>query len=166
MNIDKLIADRAGIRLDVGCGEAKQSGFVGLDKRALEGVDIVHDVEVFPWPLPDECVVVAVCSHLVEHIKPWLFIDFMNELWRVMRVDGEAAISLPHGSSQGFLQDPTHCNACNETTFAYFDPEEPHTAGLLWQIYKPKPWRIKYMSWSPSANIEVVLVKRSLEKRG
>jgi hypothetical protein len=86
----------------------------------------------------------------------------MDELWRVLKVGGEVALSLPHGSSQGYLQDPTHCNACNEATFAYFDPEEPNTGGLLWQFYKPKPWRIKYLSWNPAANIEVVLVKREL----
>lgn len=162
MDIADLLKEKGGIRLDVGCGEAKQPGFIGLDKRPLDGVDIIHDVETFPWPLPDGCVIIAVCSHLVEHIKPWLFIQFMDELWRVMKPDGEAAFSLPHGSSQGFLQDPTHCNPFNETTWAYFDPEEPNTGGLLWQIYKPRPWRVKHLSWSPSANIEVVLAKREM----
>lgn len=160
ISVDELLQQKSGIRLDIGCGENKQAGFVGIDKRALDGVDIVHDVEVIPWPLPNECVIVAMCSHLVEHIKPWLFVDFINELWRVMKPGGEIAISCPHGSSQGFLQDPTHCAAFNEVTWAYFDPLEPNTGGQLWRIYKPLPWKIKYLSWSPAANIEVVLIKR------
>lgn len=164
MTINDLIAQNSGIRLDVGCGANKQPGFVGIDIRGLPGVDIVHDLESIPWPLPDECVITAVSSHVVEHINPhkFGFVNFMNELWRVMKVGGEIAISCPHADSHGYRQDPTHCNMINETTWAYFDPLEPKTQGMLYNIYQPKPWRIKYLSWSPAANIEVILVKRAL----
>jgi predicted SAM-dependent methyltransferase len=57
-----------GISLDIGCGGAKQQGFTGIDNRALPGVDIVHDLTIFPWPLPSESVSFAICSHLIEHI--------------------------------------------------------------------------------------------------
>lgn len=197
MNINKLLEENSGIRLDIGCGGNKQPNFVGMDVRDLPGVDIVHDVTMFPWPLPDESVLTAIASHLLEHIPPFqadpkllglirllvdaeiidpgdvaryigdydatpMFIRFMNEVWRVMKVGGEFAIAVPHGRSDGFLQDPSHCNAINEARWAYFDPFEPNTQGLLWNIYRPKPWRIKHLTWSPDANIEVVLVKRSL----
>lgn len=164
--IDKLLKRSGGIRLDIGCGENRQDGWVGIDVRDLPGVDIVWDVEEYPWPLPNECVVVATASHLVEHVNPHKggFIRFMDEVWRVMKPAGEFAIATPHGSSQGYLQDPTHCNPCNEATWAYFDPLEPNTSGLLYMIYRPKPWKIKYLSWSPNANIEVVLVKRMEDK--
>ncbi len=153
-----------GIRLDIGCGGNKQPGWVGIDIRELPGVDFVHNLEVFPWPFDDESVLVAACSHVVEHINPHdsVFISFMNELWRVMKPGGEVAISCPHAMSHGFAQDPTHCNMVNETTWAYFDPEEHRTNGLLYNIYQPKPWRIKYLVWSPAANIEIILVKRGL----
>ena len=153
-----------GIQLDIGCGANKQPNFIGMDVRDLPGVDIVHDVEVYPWPLPDDCVLQAVCSHLVEHINPakFGFINFMNEVWRVMVPDGRFAIVCPHGSSQGFLQDPTHINAINETTWAYFDPEESRTQGMLYNIYQPKPWRIVHLSWSPNANVDVILEKRAI----
>jgi len=169
-DIQQIIDDASGIRLDIGCGANKQRGFVGMDVRDLHDVDIVHDIHRKPWPLPDESVLVAMCSHLVEHIPPviwtpehgtrFLFIEFMDEVWRILKPGGECAIACPHGSSQGFLQDPTHCNALNETRFAYFDPEEPRTGGMLYNIYKPKPWKIKFLTWSPAANIEAVLIKR------
>ncbi|MBU2249253.1 MAG: class I SAM-dependent methyltransferase [Gammaproteobacteria bacterium] len=170
MKVDELIKARSGIRLDVGCGANKQGpDWVGMDIQSLPGVDIVHDWNVHPWPLPDECVLVAMCSHVLEHVPPvvldngktrLLFIEFMNDLWRVLKPDAELAIAMPHGSSQGYLQDPTHCNSCNETTWAYFDPLEPNTAGLLYKFYRPKPWRIKFLTWAPNGNMEVVLVKR------
>jgi hypothetical protein len=68
--IEKLIKEKSGIRLDLGCGSDKQDGCVGMDVRELPGVDIVHNLEIFPWPLPDECVTMAYASHLVEHISP------------------------------------------------------------------------------------------------
>lgn len=161
MSIDELLKQNSGIRLDIGCGANRQPGFVGLDIRPLDNVDIVHDIEVFPWPLPDECVVMAMASHLVEHLNPSHFgiINFFNEVWRVMRVGGQFAIVTPHGLSQGFRQDPTHTKAWDEASFCYFDPLDP---SHLWNIYQPKPWRIKYLNWSPSANIEAILIKRHL----
>lgn len=165
-DIAKLLKKHGGIRLDIGCGANKQPGFVGLDIRALPGVDIVHDINVHPWPLPDGCALTAFASHLVEHIPPvaigadgtWFpFVTFMDEVWRILKPGGQFAMALPHGSSQGFLQDPTHCNPCNEATWAYFDPEHP---SMLWTIYRPKPWKVESLFWSPVASIEVVMSKR------
>ena len=72
MNIESLLNERGGIQLDIGCGATKQGReWVGMDMRDIPGVvDIVHNVLVYPWPLPDESVIRAVCSHLVEHIPP------------------------------------------------------------------------------------------------
>uniref|UniRef100_A0A7V3JA75 Methyltransferase domain-containing protein n=1 Tax=candidate division CPR3 bacterium TaxID=2268181 RepID=A0A7V3JA75_UNCC3 len=145
------------IMLDVGCGENKQEGFVGMDRRKVKGVDIVHDAEDFPWPLDDESCAVVSCRHLVEHIKPWLTIQFFDEAWRVLRDGGVMMIVTPYAGSFGFWQDPTHCNGFNEATFAYFDPEHP--SGLYY-IYKPKPWKVEHLSWSVVGNIEAVLRKR------
>ena len=148
---------RKGIMLDIGCGANKQKNFTGMDKRELPGVDIVHDLEVFPYPLEDESCLTIVGSHIVEHIKPWLMIDFMNELWRILIPEGQVALSMPYGVSYGYVQDPTHCNPCNEATWTYFDPDYP-----LYGIYEPKPWKIMpgFPVWQNQGNLEVVLFKR------
>ena len=67
---DILEKNNLGIKLDIGCGASKQPGFVGMDVLKLPGVDIVHDLELFPWPLPDQSVSFAMTSHVVEHITP------------------------------------------------------------------------------------------------
>ena len=156
MAIKDRIEKRSGILLDIGCGEAKQPGFVGMDKRALDTVDIVHDLEEFPYPLEDESCLTIVGSHIVEHIKPWLMIDFMNELWRLLKPEGQLALSTPYAGSPGYWQDPTHCNGCTERTWQYFDPTYP-----LYNIYKPKPWRIEkgFPVYQVTGNLEVVMRK-------
>lgn len=197
--VESLLKEKAGIRLDIGCGANKQEGgFVGMDYRALPGVDIVWNVLKFPWPLPDESVIMAISSHLVEHIPPFMpdpkllnliellqergvisaedvadyigdvtaqptFMRFMDEVWRVLKPDGQFAMALPHGYSPGYLQDPTHCNPLNECTWLYFDPFEQRSNGLLYNIYKPKPWKLRTINWSPEANIELVMEKRALD---
>lgn len=59
-----------GVKLDIGCGANKQEGFIGMDIRQLDGVDIVHNIEQYPWPFPDESVSLSVASHVLEHINP------------------------------------------------------------------------------------------------
>jgi hypothetical protein len=124
-------------------------------------VDIVHDLNVHPWPLQDGIVNRIVCSHVVEHIPPvaingkgtWFpFAAFMDEAWRVSNVGCEFMISAPYWQSPGFAQDPTHINCINETTFAYFDPLN-HTQ--LWG------WYYRYVSFDPIGNIEVLMMKHS-----
>lgn len=157
-SIDEVLQRHSGIRLDIGCGANKQKGFVGMDRRPLKGVDIVHDWNDYPWPLPDESCQMVMASHVVEHVNPadGGFLRWMDELWRITAVGGQVAISLPHGYSPGYLQDPTHCNPCNEATWLYFDPDHG-----LYGIYEPKPWRIEALASHPMANIELVLIKRA-----
>jgi hypothetical protein len=150
-----LMKRKGGILLDIGAGDHRRKGFVTLDRRAMDGIDIVHDLEVFPYPLKDESCLTIVGSHIVEHIKPWLMVDFMNELWRIAKVDGQLALALPYAVSFGFVQDPTHCNPCNEATWQYFDPKYN-----MYNVYSPKPWEIEkgYPQWD-AGNLEVVMRK-------
>lgn len=160
---DELIKKNAGIRLDIGCGANKQPNFVGIDIQKLPGVDIVHDLEDTPWPLPDECAITAIASHVLEHINPsrGIFINVMNEVWRVLKPGGQFAFVVPYAESFGMFQDPTHCNFINEATMYYFDPLHPSN---YFQFYKPKPWKIVKMPFSRTGVLECLLEKRQQDK--
>lgn len=164
VDIKKLIKNKSGIRLDIGGGSNPNPGFVNIDILPLKEVDIVWDLEVTPWPLPDECVLTATASHVLEHINPHkgIFINVMNEIWRVMKPGGQFAFVVPHAASHGYAQDPTHCNMINETTMHYFDPDpELRSMGAsLYNFYRPKPWKIQKQYFNPMGNIEVLLTKR------
>jgi ubiquinone/menaquinone biosynthesis C-methylase UbiE len=168
MDVAKLLKAKSGIRLDIGGGNNPNPGFVNIDILPLPKVDIVWDLEEFPWPLPDECVTVATASHVLEHINPHkgVFIRFMDEVWRVLKPGAQFAFVSPHASSHGFQQDPTHCNMINETTLHYFDPDPEHKniGESLYQFYRPKPWKIIRQYFNPNANLEVLLEKRLDDK--
>jgi len=160
--IQKLLEkNNRGIRLDIGCGENKQAGFVGMDRRKLDTVDIVHDCEVFPYPFPDESCSVILMSHIIEHLDPKLMIDLFNELWRIMKPEGQLWLSLPYGVSYGFQQDPTHKNACNEATWTYYDPDY-----FLYTVYRPLPWKVERCNFFHEGNMEAILSKRPLSYVG
>lgn len=169
-DIEHLLKREGGIRLDIGCGASKQQGFVGMDIQAMPGVDIVHDFLSFPWPLPDECCLLAMASHVVEHVPPvvwsqdhgtqWPFIMFMNEVWRVLKYDAKFIAALPYAGTPRYWQDPTHINPVTEVTWCYFDPIAPNWGRTLFQFYKPKPWRIEQIFYNQATDMEVVLRKR------
>lgn len=168
MNFSEVLKDKSGIRLDIGGGNNPNPGFVNIDILPLPKVDIVWDLEETPWPLPDECVLTATASHVLEHISPHkgIFIKVMDEIWRVLKPDGQFLFVVPHASSPGFAQDPTHINMINETTMHYFDPDpEGNNIGQsLYQFYRPKPWKIIRQYWNPQGNLEVALRKRRMDK--
>jgi hypothetical protein len=154
--VQAIIEEKGGILLNLGCGVNPVDRFVNLDLRSLPGVDVVHDMEEFPWPFPDDCCITITASHVFEHIKPWFTVDWMNEIWRITKVGGQLAISAPYGVNHRYVQDPTHCNPINEYTWQYFDPRFP-----LWGVYEPKPWHIdkKFPTYAPDGDIEVLLEK-------
>jgi len=155
-----LLKSKDKVKLDIACGSHKQGpDWVGIDIQARPGVDIVHDIEVYPWPLPDNCVDIAVGSHIAEHIDPthFGFINWMNEIWRVLKYEGALMLSLPYAGSPGYWQDPTHVNPCNENTWIYFDPLHPSG---FYSFYQPKPWKLTNITWDTQGFMEVAMEKR------
>lgn len=179
MQNEELVKERSKIRLDVGCGANKRPGWVGLDVREMDGVDIVHNILEIPWPVPDDSACIIQLSHLIEHLPPtsyrlkkkynqpggtlldvelesfWTLPAIMNEMWRILEDDGQVWITAPYGWSHGFVQDPTHAKPINETLFQYFDPQ-----CYLYSIYKPRPWRINTVEYQLGGNILAVLNTR------
>ncbi len=151
----KKINDKQGILLDIGLTDTKQPNFIRMAKDKRLGVDIIHDLEKFPWPVESDSCLIVLAAHIVEHIKPWLTVSWMNELWRVMKKDGQLAISTPYAGSPGWFQDPAHCGHFTELSFHYFDPAFPK----LYEVHNPKPWKIEKGNpiWKSGGGLECIL---------
>lgn len=170
--VSSLFSDKTKvINIDLGCGENKQAGFIGVDLRDANGVDIVQDLEKYPWKdIPDNVADLVFASHLLEHINPagGGFIKFMDEIWRITKFGGRLMASFPYAGSPGYWQDPTHVNGITEVTIAYFDPLakdlQSGTFYHLYTIYRPKPWKIVSCNYNIYGNMEILLEKRIVDK--
>jgi len=82
------------LRIDIGCGSNKKSGFTGIDKVAAPGVDVVIDFESERLPFGDNEVDAIYSSHCLEHLSdPHLL---LSELLRVGRDGASFELWLPY----------------------------------------------------------------------
>ena len=126
-------------------------------------VDIVHDVQKFPWPIPSNSCSWILMSHLWEHIEPKYRFRLMDELWRICRADGQVCISAPYAGTYLAHAHPAHYMCPNEGTFQFFDPDYFYYKVTSYK--KPKPWKIIRNMPNPVGCIEVILEPRKNVKR-
>jgi ubiquinone/menaquinone biosynthesis C-methylase UbiE len=102
--------------LDVGCGpRTKKAGAIGLDKRPAPPVDVVHDLNVYPYPFPDDEFDWIEMSHIIEHVDRPLLL--MNEVHRIAKPGATIRIITPHYSSQLSYGDFEHFHHFGYITF-------------------------------------------------
>ena len=95
-----------------------------------------------------------------------ILMRWFDECWRVLKVGGELMLSGPYAGSPGDFQDPSHTGHVNEITFDYLDPKGVQSNGLLWSIYKQKPFHVKLNTWHMGGFFEVVLQKMAFREDG
>lgn len=108
------------IRLNLGCGSSPRNGWINMDSRALPGVDIVRDV-LRGLPFADNSVDEIYSENFLEHIPQTEVIWVMNEMHRVLKMDGQATHLVPEAGSVIQMQDPTHLSQWHRETFTYFE---------------------------------------------
>mgnify|MGYP001587430769 CR=1 FL=1 len=109
--------------LDLGCGKGKMKSAIGVDKEKYPGVDVVHDLNVFPYPFSDNEFDFINCQHILEHVKePY---GMMKEIYRIAKPDAEVKIITPHYSSQLSYGDMTHRFRFGATSFQWLCDREP-----------------------------------------
>lgn len=140
--------------LDIGCGDNKYPNSVGMDKRQLKNIDIVHDIEEVPWPILSNYFNEVKMLHVMEHLKPWLTIDIMNEIWRILILGGTLELVMPIAGSTAFYSDPTHTKSWNIHTVEYFNIDSNFK-----KIYNPKPWKVLKNKVNSKEYLEILLEK-------
>ena len=91
-----------------------------MDALALEGVDLVHDLDTHPWPLPDAHFEHVRAKDILEHVDD--FVGCVEELWRVLKPSGRLTVRMPFAGGVNHLTDPTHRRGAMSRTFDYFVP--------------------------------------------
>jgi len=106
--------------LELGCGRNKHPHAVGIDRVALPGVDVVHDLNRYPYPFEDNTFDEVYAIHVIEHLDSVLAV--MAEIHRITRPNARVILITPHHSDAISWQDPTHKWHLNSYSFCYFEP--------------------------------------------
>lgn len=114
--------DRPTLRVDLGCGDRKPPGFVGVDIAPGPDVDIVCDLND-RFPFETGTVDYLRAHDLVQQLPDR--IRTMNEIWRVCRDGATVDIRVPSTDGRGAFQDPSHVSFWNANSFFYYSDQHP-----------------------------------------
>ena len=101
------------VKLNLGCGSDIREDYINLDCVKQNGVDVVYDINKYPWPFKDNTFEKVFCSHTLEHVEN--LIKTMKEIWRISKPNAIIEIRVPHFSCGVYYRDITH-----KRPFSYF----------------------------------------------
>ena len=108
-------------KLNLGCGEFKKPGYLNVDFGSVSVPDLVHNLEIVPYPFENSSFELVEADHLLEHLDdPFLV---MKEIHRITKHGGKVVIRTPH-FSRGFTH-PEHKRGFDLTFPLYFNPTFP-----------------------------------------
>lgn len=109
--------------LDLGCGNKKRPGALGIDFNDRTQADVIHNLNDFPYPLEDQSFDEVYIDNTLEHLTHPLSV--MEEVYRITRPGGVVKVIVPYFRSAYAFIDPTHQHFFTTMSFAYYDPDDP-----------------------------------------
>ena len=106
--------------LDLGCGNKKRKGTIGVDSNSRVKPDIAHDLNTFPYPFKESSIDKIYIDNTLEHLENPLKV--MEELFRILKPGGQLKVIVPYFRSSYAFIDPTHKHFFTVESFAYYDP--------------------------------------------
>lgn len=114
---------------NLGCGKHTYENIIGVDLLPGDNVDIVHDLNEFPWPIESNSADALLMFHVLEHLGS--IPKVMEEMYRILKPGGRVLIEVPYFRHVGAFQDPTHIHFFTSETIKYFcEPAEERPGPL------------------------------------
>lgn len=103
--------------LNIGCGPKKLAGAVNVDIRPWTQPDVLHDLDVRPWPFEDGTFREVIIHDVLEHLKDP--VATIVEVHRVCQPGAVVRVTVPHFSSANAFSDPTHRGFFSTASFDF-----------------------------------------------
>ena len=147
--------------LVLGCGNRPKFGAINHDlTRHSNHVDVAWDLNNTPWEIwPDDYFDMVIAESVLEHLYHNLLVS-MNEIWRITKVGGIAAVKLPYWRAEITWNDLTHVHRVGIGIMNQLDPSLPR--GQEYSFYTPYKWEII----RAQMNDEMTSIHWELRKRG
>jgi len=126
--------------LNLGAGtKPMRKGVINHDRiRHGPHIDVVHDLNVLPWPWEDNSFDHIVARSVMEHLNIDL-VQALDECWRILRPGGRAYLKVPFYAADASYSDPTHRWRYNLQSFDVFVPETK--LGTQYVFYTERKWQ-------------------------
>ena len=112
------------IKINLGCGKDIRKGWINVDKVKLEGIDVVHDLNKFPYPFDDSYADYILLKHVLEHLDD--VVAVMNECHRILKPSGKLEIIVPYYKHKNAFTDPTHKHFFTDESMEFFIENGKH----------------------------------------
>jgi len=89
-----------------GAYQAREDGFIHVDRIASDNVDHVVDLKSFPWPIDSAVVDFIFCAYYFQRLTREERHAFMNECCRILKPGAQLVVQVPHWSSMRAITDP------------------------------------------------------------
>ncbi len=113
--------------LNLGCGTDIMKDAVNLDHWKFPGVNVVHDLNKFPYPLKANQFDEVHAHQVLEHVDD--VFKVMEEIWRISKSNAIIHVDVPHFSGLNAVTDPSHKHFFSSASFDFF------TKGRLGNYY-------------------------------
>lgn len=112
--------------INLGCGKTRIPGSIGVDCVEIPGsVDVVHDLNVTPYPFENGFADEIHFYHVLEHLDDP--VAKLEEIHRILKPGGILHMRVPHFSSSGAFTDITHKRPFSYYSFDVFQDGEYHS---------------------------------------
>ncbi|RLI98717.1 MAG: hypothetical protein DRP00_01425 [Candidatus Aenigmatarchaeota archaeon] len=135
---------------------------IHLDKVKLPHIEVVWDLNKFPYPFPDNYFDEVIATHVLEHLDD--LASVMKEIWRILKPGGKLKITAPHFSNYDAYRDPTHKHFFTFESFDYFDPNFRLYQEFNFYLGEDVKFRIRYKEARFIKNIKVRFKNSKLMK--
>jgi ubiquinone/menaquinone biosynthesis C-methylase UbiE len=92
--------------LDLGCGNSKKQGSIGVDSNPRTSPDVLHDLNKFPYPFENNFFDQIFLDNSLEHLED--VVSVMEEIYRITKPGGNIKIIVPYFRSLWAFGDITH----------------------------------------------------------
>lgn len=109
-------------------------------------IDVEWDLNVLPWPWPDNRFTRIEAWAVFEHLKINL-VEAIDECWRILRPGGKLHVKIPHWKHGRAHMPPDHeTHGWEYSPFWWFDPQTKY--GQRYESVTPYKWRIADEDWT------------------
>lgn len=106
-------------KLNLGCGKDIREGYLNVDFASSKKVDLVFDLNIFPWPFKNNLFNEILMKDILEHLdRPE---KVLEEAYRISKPRAIIKISVPHFSSYTAYADLTHKRPFSYFSMEYYD---------------------------------------------